>query len=144
MIQSQNLRNHALQLGIYEERYQWIIDHVESAIASFFSNGGNLDVYSKDCKIDIFALTLMNCCDRGDEGRFFCQAVKSILQEKHAVAEETASNIANFIGQRCVQIAEARTTLGGKSKSSGCGGVSAVGILCFVVLGYYVGRILFV
>lgn len=143
MSQSQNLRNHALQLGINEERYRWIVDHVESAISSFFSNGGNLDVSSSECKIDIFALTLMNSCDRGDEGRFFCQAVKSILQEKHGVGEEPASNIVNFIGQRCAQIAAVRSATERKPSSSGCGGVAVVGMLGLAALGYYVRQIFF-
>ena len=85
----------------------------------------------------------MNCCDRGDEGGFFCHAVKFILQEKHAVAEESASNIASFIGQRCVQLADARKVVESKSKSSGCVSVAAIGLLGVAALGYSVGRLFF-
>lgn len=141
MIQSQNLRADALKLNIDDERYQWIVDHVESAIASFFANGGNLDVYTPDCKIDIFALTLMNCCDRGDEAQFFCDAVESILQEKYAVAEETSFKIARFLGHRCVQLADARRAVESKPKSSGCVIVTAIGMVGLSAFGYSVGRL---
>jgi hypothetical protein len=140
------LREVGFEYNINGERYRWLVDHAKSATTSFFASGGNLDVYSKDCQVDIFAKALMNCCGSGDEARFFSKAVNSILVEEYNVDDKSASNISKFMLQRCIQVHSNNEVVKNnptsvveqKPKSSGCLVIlSFVGIL---PLGVYATR----